>query len=148
MKTDPLRDLLEDLGKIFDLPLEPDRKNSCSIVIDEKFKIQMELNHLQDKLIVGAYLGVVPPGRFRENLLAHALKANAVYPRIGTLGYSPYHNQLALFDFLILEGLNGDKLADSLGLFIAKGNEWIEALKTGILPQLTTPPEPLKPPLR
>jgi len=136
MKLDPLRDLLEELGKIFDLPLEPDKQKSCSIVIDEKFKVQLELSRMQEKIILGAYLGVVPPGRFRENLLAHALKANAIYPRVGTLGYSPYHNQLALFDFLPLEGLNGEKLADQLALFIAKGNEWLEALKTGILPKI------------
>lgn len=136
MKLDPFRDLLEELGKAVDLPLEPDRKKSCTIVIDEKFKIQMELSRVQDKIILCAYLGVVPPGKFRENLLAHTLKANAIYPRVGTLGYSPYHNQLALFDFLPLEGLNGEKLADQLALFIAKGNEWIEALKTGILPKI------------
>ncbi len=133
---DRFTELLQELGKILDISLHPDEHQSCALLVDEKLKLQLELDKSLETLIVGAHLGIVPPGKFRENLLAHALKANAIFPRMGTFGYSPYHNQMAFFEFLPLNTQNGEKLADFLAMFIAKAKEWKEALESGILPNL------------
>lgn len=143
---DRFTELLQELGKIFDLPLHPDGKQSCSLMINEKLRMQLELDRTQERVVIGAYLGTVPPGRFRENTLAHTLKMNALHPRLGTFGYNPYHNQLALFDYLPLENLNGEKCADFLALFLAKAAEWQEALQTGNLPVLPSDPSQKLPP--
>lgn len=136
---DKFEELLKELGKILDMPLHVDSEHSCTILVNEKLRVQMELERNQERLIVASFIGLVPPGKFRENVFALALKINNPYPRIGTFGYSAYSNQLMLFEYLHPTKLNGEKLADFLSVFIPKAMEWRDALEVGNIARLTTP---------
>lgn len=90
MVTDFFGSLLQELGKVLEIPdLHPDRNNSCQIVLKNGLNLQIELDRSGQFLIFGADLGVVPPGRYRENLFREALKANDMpHPIHGILAYS------------------------------------------------------------
>jgi len=129
---DKFEELLNELGNILGVSLHPDQMHSCTILIDEKMKLQLEMQKNKENLLLGAHICVVEPGRFRENVLGEALKTNNLsYPQVGTLGYSAYNNQLALFDVLSVDEMTGQKLADYLSLFIAKALEWRDAIEAG-----------------
>ena len=128
---DRMAELLGELSKIFDIPLHIDSFNSCTLLVNEKLRVQMEQEKAQERLIIAAFIGTISPGKFRENVLSTTLRANHLYPRLGVFGYHAYSNQLALFHYLSLAPLNGEKLADFLSLFIPKAAEWQKAIESG-----------------
>jgi hypothetical protein len=125
-------ELLYDLGKVFHLELQVDRHNACSIQIHPHFVIQLQLDETQENLWIFSKLIDTPPGKFRENILKEALKANALPdPRIAVLGYIAPSNQLAIFQKYPLRFLNGEKLSGFLGAFMEMGDSWREAIANG-----------------
>lgn len=127
--------LLADLGSLINVPLHPDHKRVCKLNIDNQLHIQIEEEESKDRILIGAFICEIPPGKFREKVLAETLKENNAYPRIGTLAYSPRNNMLALFSHVYNQGLTGETLADYLEKFIEKGFTWKTAIETGQLPQ-------------
>ena len=132
-------ELLHDLSKVFDLNLQIDRQNACSIQIHPRLIIQLQLDVSQENLWIFAKLIELPPGKFRENVLKEALKANALPdPRIGVLSYLANANQLALFQKYPLKILSGERLSGCLGAFVEMADSWIEAISRG----QSAPPSP------
>ncbi len=127
--------LLADLGALIQVPLHPDHKRACSLRINGELHVQLKEDDNKDRILVGAFVAEIPPGKFRENILKETLKENNLFPRIGTFSYSERNNQLALFSYVYFEGLNGDKMADFLESFLDKAFSWRTALQTGQLPQ-------------
>ena len=127
--------LLADLGTLINVPLHPDSKRLCRLNIDNKIHLQIQEEENQDRLLVACFVGEIPPGKFRENLLKSALKENNVYPRLGTFAYSARNNQLTLFAYAYYPGLNGDNFADFLATFLEKAFTWKTALETGRIPE-------------
>src|SRR5690554_6459151 len=120
-------ELLHDLNRFFELNLHVDKHNACSIQIHPELTIQLQLDLTQENLWVFAKLIEVPPGKFRENVLKEALKANALAePRVGVLCYLGLKNQLALYQKYPLTILNGEKLSGFLGAFLEMANSWRE----------------------
>src|SRR5262245_58766423 len=99
MVTDLFGALLQELGDSLEkADLHPDRNNSCLIRMKGGQEIQFELDRSSQFLIVGADLGAVPPGKYRENLFREALKANDMpHPIHGILAYSKKTDHLVLF---------------------------------------------------
>jgi hypothetical protein len=126
--------LLADLGSLINVPLHPDGKRGCRLNIDNKLHLQLKDEPEKDRILVATFVGDVPPGKFRENILKETLKENGVYPRTTTLGYSEKNNKLALFSHVYYEGLHGNNMADFLEEFIEKCLAWKTALETGALP--------------
>jgi len=125
-------ELLQDLGKVFHLDLHVDRKSACSIQIHPHFIIQLQLDASQENLYIFSKLIDTPPGKFRENILKEALKANALPdPRVGVLGYIAATNQLAIFQKYPLSLLNGNRLSGFLGAFMEMADSWREAIASG-----------------
>lgn len=125
-------ELLSGLGKVFDLKLHIDKQHACSIQIHPHLVIQLQLDITQEHLWIFSKLIDLPPGKFRENILKEALKANALPdPRVGILSYLATTNQLALFQKYPLNILNGEKLSGFLGAFLEMGNSWREAISSG-----------------
>jgi hypothetical protein len=132
---DRFTELIEQLGTTLNTPLHNDSGDSCVLLIDEKLKVQLELHKDQERVVIAAYITTIDPGTFREQVLAAALKANARdYPSVGIFGYSSHNNGLALFDCLLLEGLQADKLADYLSVFVGKAFEWQQSIDRGTVP--------------
>lgn len=125
--------LLADLGELIQVPLHPDHHRGCQLSFNGQ--IHVYLKEEEDRILVGAFMGEVPPGKFRENILLETLKENNLFPRIGTFGYSDRNNQLALYTHVYFPGLKGDTMADFLEAFLDKAFSWKTALETGQLPQ-------------
>jgi len=138
MVTDLFGSLLQELGKILEIAnLHPDNNNSCKIKLKNGQSIQIEMDSSGQFLIIGADLGFVPPGKYRENLFKEALKANDMpHPINGTLAYSKKNDHLVMFKKIHAGNLNGEKISAEITPFIDKATVWEEALKRGDLPAL------------
>lgn len=129
--TDRFAALLEELGKVFELSLSPDKLGACSISIPP-LTVQLELDPTADNLFLFAKIIPLPPGKFRENVLQEALKANGGKdPRPAILGYIAASNDLAIHQIYPLRILTGDILSGILGAFLEMGENWFNALENG-----------------
>lgn len=136
MVTDLFGTLLEELGACLKLEgLHPDSNNSCLIRFKNGVEVQIEMDKTGRHLVIGSDLGNVPIGKYRENLFREALKANDLPPPLhGILSYSEKTEHLVLFQKLMLEGLNGEKIAAAITPFTEKALIWQEALKHNDVP--------------
>ena len=126
--------VLADLGALVDVPLHPDASRSCALFVNNSMHLRLQEEENKDRILIGAFIGELPPGKFREILLKETLKENNLFPRIGTFAYSPRNNQLTFFSYAPLPNLSGDALADILQLFLDRAFSWKTALETGQLP--------------
>ena len=125
-------ELLEELGKIFHLLLHIDHMNACSIQVSENLTIQLEPDMAQENLWIFCKVIEIPPGKFRENVLRDALKANGLPdPRIGHFGYIENTGHLALFQKYPLNILNGERLAGFIGAFLEMAARWQKGIANG-----------------
>jgi hypothetical protein len=139
---DQFHELLFSLGEQLKLPLQPDKRGACKLNIRNLFSIQIEYEPSRDRILIASFLCDIPPGKLRENILKDALKANFPFPEMGSLGYCERNNKLALFLYVPLSGLSGEKCASILTAFIEKANAWREAVPLG---QTSTLVESVKP---
>ena len=127
---DRFEEMLLGLSKVFDTPMQMDNMNCWSLVIDEKFSIQMELADNKKYLLIISFISEIPPGKYRENILRFALIANNNKNQFGTFGYSEKVSKLLYFTYLYFEDLKVSDLADYLSLFIETASTWREAIET------------------
>lgn len=124
--------LLEELGKVFELKLHTDRKGACSIQVRPNLVVQLQPDPSQEGLWIFALLAEIPPGKFREEVLKEALKANGLATlRPGVFGYVQNTNQLALSQKYPFEILDGERLCGLLGAFLDLAEKWQDALQQG-----------------
>ena len=91
-------EILQLLGQSLNLPLQVDANNACAIQIKQNLIVQLQPDPSQEKLLIGCQIIQVPPGKFRENVLKEALKANGLPdPRVGIFAYIARNNTLFLF---------------------------------------------------
>lgn len=138
MVSDIFGTLLEDIGKKFgDITLRPDKNNSCLIKLKGGTEIQLEMDHSGQFLVMGCKLGEIPPGRYRENLLKEALKANNLpYPLHGVLAYSQKGNTLILYQKLIVNDQIASTVASEIPEFAEKAKVWLTAIQQSNLPTI------------
>jgi hypothetical protein len=139
---DRFHEILQLLGGELGLTLHTDRNHACALQINEGLIVQLESDAAQEKLLIASQIIEVPPGKFRENVLKEALKANALPdPRIGTFAYIAKINQLVLYQYYPFDILNAQRLAGLLAPFIQTAEKWREAITSGspAPPQLETP---------
>ena len=136
MVTDQFGTLLEEISREMKIgPLISDKNNTCQIRLKTGLEFQIEMDKAHQFLIIGADLGVIPPGRYRENILREALKANGLpHPLYGIFAYSKKKNSLILFMRLNLSELTGQKVAEFLQPFTEKGLAWMRAIARGEVP--------------
>lgn len=138
---DRFQEIVEELGKSLDAALHVDHLGTCTLLFDDKLEVQLEVISNYE-MIIASPLCPIPPGKFRENILLCALKANQdLYPQIGALGFSEKHNQLALFTNISLREITGEKLAEKLAQFVPKAMEWKDSIELhNAAPNLKGPP--------
>lgn len=128
----PFEELLHDLNRFFELNLHVDKHNACTIQIHPDLAIQLQLDIGQENLWIFSHLIEIPPGKFRENVLKEALKANGLPdPRIGILAYLALKNTLILYQKYPLSILSGEKLSAFLGAFLEMADTWRQAIFNG-----------------
>lgn len=133
----PFEDLIRDLGTVLDVPLKVDSHQSCRLAFTDDVAVQIDLDHQADRIVVGAELGALTPGTYREKVLQQAMRVNGLSrePR-GILAYSEKKDALVLFQFLALADLNGEKLHHFLQLFHEHAKIWTESLARGEIPPI------------
>jgi len=130
--TDPFEELLVALGQVFHLELRVDKSGACSILIPPDMVIQLQLDSAQENLFFFCKIVEVPPGRFRENILSDALKANAMPdPVAGILAYLNPTNHLILYQSYPLTILNGERVASFFADFLQMAEGWRKAIMSG-----------------
>ncbi len=131
---DRFMQLLDDLGHILNIPLYTDKKRACRLNINNTLYVQLESEDDKERILIATFIHDIPPGKYRENTLKEALKADGRYPRIGTFAYSERNNQLALFEYVPMPELRAEKLADILANIIEKATAWRATIERGVLP--------------
>jgi hypothetical protein len=126
--------LLADLSALIDVELHPDHNRCCALNVNNVMHVQLQEEENKDRILIGAFLGELPPGKFREILLKETLKENNLFSRVGVFCYSPRNNQLAFFSYFPLSTLTANLLADSLEAFLDRAFSWKTALETGQIP--------------
>jgi len=128
---DRFEEFLKNLGQVINVPLHPDKHRACLLNINNVLRVQLEFDEKKDRILIAAFVSDVSAGKFRENILKEALKANTLYPRVGTLAYSERNNQLALFEYGYFPYLIPEKMADLLSQFIQRADAWRTAIQSG-----------------
>jgi len=136
---DRFEELLNELSIEYNLSLHPDKKGACKLKINDTIHIQLECDAGQENLLVATFICDIPPGKYRENILKDALKANNPFPVHGTLAYSDRNNKLVLFCYLRMAQLTGKKLAEFLVTFLDKANQWRIGVESGHTSHLAAP---------
>lgn len=138
MVTNLFEALLQELGTSLGIAnLHPDGNNSCLIRLKSGLIIQVELDKSGQFFLIGADLGTVPPGKYRENLFREALKANDLpHPIHGILCYSKKSDHLVLYEKIPIKDLNGEKIAAEITPFAEKAYTWSEALLHNEVPPI------------
>lgn len=130
--TDPFETLIQQLSHAIKVPLHVDQHLACSLKIHQKLTVQIQLDAAQERLMIVAFICELQPGRFRENVLCEALKANNLPdPRTGILGFLPKTQSLTLHQIYRFSSLDGDQLASILAGFIDYADLWREAIAMG-----------------
>lgn len=133
--TDPLDNLLESLGKVFGMNLHRDKAGGCALQIRKGIVIELQTNESMEKLLIATRIVEVPPGKFREEVLLHALKSNGQKEQqVGTFAFLEKNNILFLFQYYPISILNGERLASMLGPFIGLAEKYRNAVLSGRLP--------------
>ncbi|HAZ15440.1 MAG TPA: hypothetical protein DCY54_02200 [Parachlamydiales bacterium] len=139
--------LMEDLGKLLDITLIPDKHHACVLNFEDEISVQLEADSSRHALTLATIIGEIPAGKFRELMLSMGLKYNALYPRAGTFAYRTNENQLVFFFQLPLENLQPETIEEALPPFIEKAKVWKESLSRGAIPPLEAPEAKKKPSL-
>ena len=126
-----LEDLLKNLAKDLKIPFKKEITDSYSYQINEKLIIQIEMSQKTDELIIGSFFANLPPGKFRENVLAQGLMANYILEDPSFFAFSPKKSDVFLYQSLNLEKLTSPLLQENLTSFIEKTLKWQEALEKG-----------------
>lgn len=142
---DVFTDLLQGLGKIFSVHLQPDRNNACLIQINKTIQIQIQLDTTEENLILGSKVCTVLPGKFREDVLRNALEHNALPDSLGYLGFIQETNTLVLFTFVYFRGQSPEIIAKVIEEFLQVIISWKEAIASNtpgpiIRPVMTSTP--------
>lgn len=135
MVTDAFGSLLQDLGKLLNVTLQPDSNNSCIVKFPAGPTLQLEIDKAGTSLMLVTNLGVIPAGRYRENVFKEALKSNGLPPpRKGDFSFSKKTDSLLMMELLPLADLNADKIMAVLTPFMEKAKLWKEAIERGDVP--------------
>ncbi|MBF8262661.1 MAG: scc1-B [Parachlamydiales bacterium] len=133
MTTDPFELLIQQLGSALNVPLHVDHNYACAIKVHNQLTIQLQIDAAQENVLIASLICEVPPGKFRENVLCEALKANHLPdPRTGILGFLLINNRLTLHQRYPFAILDGEKLAQYVAGFIDYAELWRAAIESGL----------------
>ena len=136
---DRFEEILKTLSPLIGAPLHPDSRGACKLNIRNLLHVQLEFNPKEETILLATFLKEIPPGKFRENILKDALRANWPYPKNGTLCYCSENNQLTLFTYVSIIQLTAPHLFEILNAFIAKAESWKIVADTGNTATLIPP---------
>ncbi len=123
--------LLNSLSEKLEIDLQLDKNGACTILYEDDLKVQLELDSTLENLIVFSSLFTLAPGKFREDVLLNALKANDTFPYVATFSYFEPDSSLAFHNFLKFETLTVDILVSYLSTFVELASRYKKAIEQG-----------------
>jgi len=123
--------LLNSLSEKLEIDLQLDTNGACSILYEDNLAVQLELDSTLENLIVFSSLFTLAPGKFREDVLLNALKANNTFPYVAIFSYFEPDNSLAFHNFLKFETLSVDILVSYLSTFVELASRYKKAIEQG-----------------
>jgi len=138
--TDPFEALIHQLGISLNVSLHVDRHHACTLQVHQKLRVQIQVDAALEKLWVAAFVAELLPGKFRENVLCEALKANHLEdPRTGIFGFISMNNYLTLHQGYPFSSIDAEKLTNYVAGFIDYATIWQETIEKG-----QTSPAPIR----
>lgn len=135
--TFELDKLLEEVGgKLGIANLHIEENNTCLIRTKNGASLNLEPDKEEGYVIIGATIGTLPPGRYKEDIFEAALRTNSTHDRIGIFAYSRQSDSLVLFERLWVHSFNGDRLNDYLTAFADKVKVWQDAISRNDIPSV------------
>lgn len=127
--------ILKAFEQFFGCPLVPDERNSCLLDMEEAgISLQIEFDK-SGQILMGTRLGVLQMGRYRDDVIKEALKANHTENlSSGIMAFSRKSNQLILFTKLHPDRISPSQLEQLLPPFIARAKQWKEIIAQGKAP--------------
>lgn len=126
------QDVLDGLSDELDIDVEPDLHGLCTLMINEKVKVQLEVDVTGESILMATLVTELPPGKFRERILKDALKANYLAEENhGVLSYTGPDNALVLALTIPMHGLTGKELYEHLSIFVERAQGWQKAIDEG-----------------
>jgi len=122
--------LLKELSLDLSISLHAEDGSACSLKIDDKLLVAMQIDKTEEFLLIGSFLTELPPGIFRENIFLQTLKANSQIPKIGNFAFNEKNSALVLFERFPIVSLKGEELKDVLAQFTEKAIAWKEAIES------------------
>lgn len=140
MVTDLFGSLLQELSPLIGIPnLHPDRHNACLIRFPDGLEVQMELDAQGLELTMLSSIGIIPPGKYRENVFREAMRANGMpLPLNGIFAYSKKGDNLVLFERIATKDLTGDKIHSAMLPFLEKARYWRETIASNQIPTVSS----------
>lgn len=138
-----LERIIEILAEELDTELNLDAGNLCKIMVNDQIPVQLELDKTGENIMLGCMIMEISPGKFRENILKAALKANYAKDKgIGNFSYIPKTASLCLFEFLPLDYLSEETVFKFFTDFCNKALNWYENLQAGRIPTISSSSTP------
>jgi len=122
-------EFIQEVGKHLQVSLQIEKETLCRILLPKGLSVQFEYVREKNHILIAAFLGELPPGRFREEMLKEALKSNSLADSIGVFSYLPESNQLILT--MTLYQAFEIKPLESFTQFAEKSALWKEAISGG-----------------
>jgi hypothetical protein len=126
------KSLIQQLSDRLKKQIYPNLHNVVVLFIENSVKVHIELDPTEEYLIIGAFIGDLPPGKFREHILKDALKSNfSLQKNKGILSYIGKENTLTVHTKLLLEKTTIDSLMQCLKDLTKRAQSWQEAFEEG-----------------
>jgi hypothetical protein len=128
----PFEQLIAALSQSLGISLQTEKGTICKLLIHESLKVQLEYEPSFERILIACFICELPPGKFREDVLKEALKANDSLTRLGTFGYSEKNNSLAYFLY-VSEKKDANAISEILMRFAETADVWKKAIESGQL---------------
>jgi hypothetical protein len=125
-------DILYNLSHELGLTLYPDSNDACKLHLSNQHYVQLEMDRAEEHINAVCKIIEIPLGKFKENVLKHALVANYnLTPFEPCLSYVQKNNTLTLYQKIPLKHLNPSQLVDSIVKMGLKAQDWKQAIESG-----------------
>jgi hypothetical protein len=126
------KELIADLSDRLGADLFPDLNNVVTLIVEKRVKFNIEADSVGEFMILGATISELPPGKFRENILKDALKANSrINVNPGVLSYLGRENTLILHTKLFIQGTSVDEIIKEMKHLTSRAKKWMDAIDEG-----------------
>ncbi len=125
-------DLIHELGELVGENFQAYQNRLIRFRINDHLHVQVETDLMNEFVMIICMVSEIPPGRFRENVLRDALKANYLLDKHRSiLSYDEKGNQLVLSDQLRAHALTAEMLLKEISKLVKRAELWRQSIDNG-----------------